>query len=1396
MASTDVEDIYELSPLQGGLLYHCLHAPQTEAYTVQVTYALDGALDADRLRDAWEQAMERHRVFRTSFHWDLEKPVQIVRSDVSLPWTVHDWSDASASEQRSRLDQLMDEDRRKGYDLDSAPLIRLYLIRRGPASHWLLWSRHHLLLDGWSVANVVDDVLRLYHLSRQGRETRLPGVRPYRDYIGWVQQQDREDARRFWQGLLDGFADPTPLPYQHASGASASRAGREGVQAESFQEHDVSLSRETSDRLREQAKQHGLTLNTLVQSAWAVLLGRLTNEADVTFGTTVSGRPSDLEGVEDMVGLFVNTLPVRASIRQDEPMTDVLERLQKRLTQVRQFAHVPLAEIREWADIPGGMPLFETLLVFQNYSSGRTATSPDPEAGGNGKAALSVGTESASERAHYPLTIIVSPSERIRFTLHSQKERLPGRVVEELLKRWVQLLEAMTDGLSRPVEAFRLLSPSERAQMLRQWSGSEHLISPETWETLPESLADAFETQAARHPNETAIRGANGRTLTYAELDRHSGRIARQLVSLGVGIEDPVGIAMERSLEAVVATVAVMRAGGTYVPMAPEYPASRLNYLLVDSGVSCLITNASTLEKTSALRDVIDKQEVEACRLETDTLRLRDVPEETDVPDVVEETSRDTWRGRVRTPDQRAFLIYTSGSTGRPKGVAGTHRNAIDLVCESRFADLSENSVIAYDANPSFDLSVLQIWSCLARGGRVEVISPDQMRASPADQIQNLRERGCTDKITTTALFHRIAESGASVDFLQTLSFGGESAAPRWVMKAVNEGGAGRVLNMYGPTEATTLSTMHEATPNDAGKEAIPIGRPSVGTVVYVLDEAMRPVPVGVPGELYIGGSGLARGYHANPRKTAGAFVPNPFADATSERTGTEPGSRLYRTGDYVRWNANGDLVFVGRIDRQVKLRGFRVELGAIEAHLLDAPGVEQAAVKVFGRGAAQRLVGYVQPGVDGVRATLAETVPSHMVPDQVIGLDTLPLTPNGKIDRDALPQPSASRTKRDETYAPPRDAVEHQLVELWERVLQVEPVGIHHDFVDLGGNSLLALKLQTHVQQTFDQTFPISLLVEQTTVAEVADVIRGAVDVDEDDPVVPLQTEGESDPLFFVHPGSGQVYGVFALAKALRKQRPVYGLRDPWVANGALPPSDLETVAARYAEAIRAAHPEGPYHIAGWSYGGQVAFEIAHQLAREGCEVGSVVVVDTAAPHVLQETFASSSDAYLLGIIAEELGLADEYGEGVQAEDLQSLSRDEQVRRVADLVDEATLFGESAESFVSTSLDVFRRRVEGIEQYTPSGTYEGTLTLVRAGDRTRPEDTESEMLADARRTRQQRSRAQGWDDLVSGPVRVDEVPGDHSSIMQAPNVDAMADAIEDAIRTRTERLEAAPSAG
>ncbi len=1038
--------------MQQGMLFHSLYDPEDDVYVEQMYCKLVGPLDTVAFATAWRQLIQRHAILRTAYVWeDVKEPLQVVLRQVELPLVQEDWRSLSPAEQEQRLHEALTTARKQGFDLGKPPLMTLALYQIADDVYYFVWTHHHILFDGWSFPILLQETFTLYEAARQGRRAHLPPARPFSHYIAWLKKQDKEQARAYWQRTLAGFTTPTPLVVDEPKPQQGQGGG-------SRAEQEVWLSPEISDKLNALARQNQLTMSTLVQGAWALLLHRYSGEDDVMFGATVSGRPPELPGAEMMVGLFINTLPVRALIDEELPLRVWLQDLQARQAEQRRYEYSTLVQIREWSDAQRGVPLFESILVFENY--------PVDPAMASQQGSLRIEDLHSIERTNYPLTLVSGSGQQLLLKISYDTSRFHDDTIQRMLGHLRTLLEGMAVDLEQPLRTLPMLTTEEQQQLLVEWQGPEVNFPAEA------TVVSLFDAQAAATPAAPALQFGD-QVVSYAELQARANQLAHHLLGLGVQPGEMVGLFVEKSVEMVVGLLGILKAGAAYVPIDPTYPAERVAYMLRTADACWLITD--TPERAQMAARTTSPEHI---LLLTDAAVAQAPPTRPPV---------------LINPEQTAYVIFTSGSTGQPKGVLVSHR-ALANHAQAMMAatELGPSDRMLQLISLSFDAAGEEIYPTLLAGATL-VIPASSRELLGQEVARACEEAGITVLHMPAAVWHVVvddllANDGRLEAHLRLLMLGGDApSASRLHAFGHMLGKDIPFINLYGPTEATITSVFYRTTIADA-VDPVPIGRPIANNQVYVLDKAQRLAPVGVPGELYIGGAGLANGYLNQPQLTAQAFVENPF----------HPGQRLYRTGDLVRWLPDGNLLFLGRVDDQVKIRGFRVEPGEVEHVLNSLAAVQDAAVVVREDESSgqKQLVAYVAPEeVDAaaLRTQLQTRLPEYLIPSAFVFLPELPRLPGGKLDRRSLPSPTPTRAASGAGYAPARTPAEELLIAIWQGVLGVEQLGVHDNFFELGGHSLLATQLISRVRSAFQVEIPVRTLFEHPTIAQLAQAIQQA---------------------------------------------------------------------------------------------------------------------------------------------------------------------------------------------------------------------------------------------------------------------------------------------------------------
>ncbi|MEV6558528.1 amino acid adenylation domain-containing protein [Nocardia sp. NPDC051756] len=1124
MKPTSFDAVLPLTPLQEGMLFHARYdGDGVDFYNMQLPIELTGAVDPKALRHACDLMVARHPALRAGFLQRRSgEPFQAIAKRVRVPWNELDLSGFAPTEQHTRLVGLLTADRRRRFTMTTPPLLRFTYVRLAAERHLLVLTNHHILMDGWSMPIVVAD---LFRILRAGDDTGLEPAAPVGDYLGWLAAQDRSKADAAWTAALAGLDEPTLLG--RTTSTTPGQHSQQHVRLE--------LTDDESSTLAETARGRNLTVNTMVQGAWALLLGMLTGRREVTFGCTAADRPPMVRNVDRIVGLLINTVPVRVRIDPAEPVAELLGRVQDEQAMLGEYRYLGLPEIQR---VSGHAELFDTTIAFENYPlPPATGTSSIP---GLRIALAADVVEDVAEGTHYPLSLAVFPGVPTRFELNYRDDLYPGDQARALLERLVLLLRTIVERPDAAVCRLPLLTEVEQRRILVDWN-------PPARSAEPGTLVDLFAAQAARTPDRPAVT-CGSRGLTFADLDRTADLLARRLVAHGAGTERYVAMALPRSIDAVTTLLAILKAGAVYVPVSVEQPATRIAAIFEELSPALVVTTRELAER----------------------LPVGDIPrlvlDEPTPPDQADTDLADTCRPSPPRPENLAYVIYTSGSTGRPKGVAVEHRALVNLL-HSHNANFFAPETTAAGGRQLraaltnslvFDASWSQLLWMVA-GHELHLVE-DEVRTDPRAVLDYLVAHRI-DVLDTTPGFARQLMAAGLLDgpAIGTLALGGEAIdAPLWTQLRAVPGLS--VYNLYGPAECTIDAMYSRLAEHDRPV----LGRASDNLRVYILDDFLRPVPPGVDGELYLAGAGLARGYLGRPSLTAERFVADPFGPA---------GSRMYRTGDRGRWQADGAVAFAGRSDDQIKIRGFRVEPAEIEAVLAAAEGVDQAVVLAReDRPGVQQLVAYVvgTPGAaidaDALRAAAAAALPGYMVPAAVVHVPVLPVTANGKLDKAALPAPEF---RGGDGGAAPRTDRERLLCRMFAEVLEVEQVGIQDNFFNLGGDSILSMRVAGLAQREGVDISPRDVFVHQT-VAALATLSESAEPTDTvdtpDGPLIVL-TDEERAEVEAGHPDAVEVWPLTPLQQSMSFHALLAPERiDPYITQqslqltGALAPAGLRT--------------------------------------------------------------------------------------------------------------------------------------------------------------------------------------------------------------------------------------------
>ncbi len=1186
----NIEKVYSLSPMQFGMLYHTIKDKDSDFYLDQFSYDIRGEIDSRLLEKSYNILIQRYDILRTVFVYEkIEKPCQVVLKEISAKVSFEDISHYREEEKEGFLAEYKRKDRDNKFKLTKGMLSRISLVKREESLYTLIISMHHIITDGWSMGILLKELFQIYSSLENGSTIDLKPVVPYNKYIEWINNQDNDEGIQYWTEYLEGYEEQATLPKFKQSGNDT---------AYELETYDFRIEENVINSVEEQSKRYKVTLNTFFQAIWGILLMRYNNSEDVVFGSIVSGRPAEIAGVENMAGLFINNIPVRIKLDGSETFSQLLGDIQNKSIASKSYEYLSLADIQANSELKSN--LLDHILAFENLPMDGVQV----DMGGS---ELRIENVEFYEKTNYDLNIYIFPGKalQIRFLYNSLVyDRL---IIENIERHLQEIIKQVVDNPEIDIKAINILSAEEKQQVLFDFNQTETAYARD------KTIHEIFEEQAKRTPDNIAA-AFKDKQLSYRELNERANQLSWTLREKGIKSGSIVGLMVERSIEMLTGIYAILKAGGAYIPIDPSYPEDRVSYMLSHSNVEIMVTQKELMGEIKYDGRIIDVKDDE---IYSENISNLDV---------------------INKPDDLAYVIYTSGSTGKPKGVMITHRNVnnfnLGIISEIDFSP--EKSILGL-TTVSFDIFVLETLLSLSAG--LKIIIADEIEQRDPEPLRDLIIKNNIDMLQMTPsrlqLLMASDENLTCLEGVKELMVGGE-AFPDAIFRRLQKDYKGRLYNMYGPTETTVWSAVKDLT----GEDEITIGTPLANQQLYILDDQNRLQPIGVAGELFIGGDGLGEGYFGNKELTDEKFIPSPF----------EEGKKIYAAGDLARWLPNGEVEFFGRTDFQVKIRGFRIELEEIETQLLKHDEIKEAIVMAREAGNSEKyLCAYVvsnnYPGVAELREHLSKDLPDYMVPSYFVEVDSMPLTPNGKINRKVLPEPDEEINVGVE-YAAPRNDVEKKMEGIWKEVLALnQDIGINDNFYELGGHSLLVVRCLQKMNKELNVDIPLSAFMKNPTISEVSGLVNPVIDNQQNTATdkqmfLIKEGEGESQNCFFIHQGFGIIDSYFQLCKKLNPQLTCWGI---------LPDKDyithnsvtMEELAEDYIKKIRAIQPEGPYNICGFCLGGTIAFEIGRQLEAAGCEVSSLIIISATAPekgiwerlnvyNVMQEIMSDLKEDYI----------------------------------------------------------------------------------------------------------------------------------------------------------------------
>lgn len=1316
---------FRLSPQQK----HLWHLQKdSHAYAVQGAIAIEGNINTAILKVALYQVINRHEILRTNFlrPQGIATPLQVIADDSKFVWHTVDFSNYDTQQQKVKLKFLLEEERLELGKNQQSCLLRVCLIRLS-TKQILLLTLSALCADASSLQNLVKELADAY------QDKQLEEVVQYIQFAEWQNQLLEDDTElvnaEYWHKqdfanfahvklpfIIKSFADSVPF-------------------ATNSWKWEISLS--TISKIEKLTQQYGTKTSTFWLSCWLVLLWRFIQQPDMIIGTACDGRK--FEELETAVGLFTKYLPIRCRLQADYKFSDILAQVSQAIEDISQwqeyFTWEQLAQSNDSSLETSWFPFsFEFQEQSVRYSTGEVTFSLEQQ-------------YVCTERFNLKLSCI-QQEDIVLTALDYDANLFKTEDIQRFAGYLQRLVESAVTTPEASISELEILTERDRQQLLYDFNNS-HRDFPQNQLTH-----QIFEAQALSTPDNIALVYEN-QQLTYSQLNTRANQLAHYLQQLGVQPETIVAICLERSIEAIVAIIAILKAGGAYLPLDPSFPTQSILGRLADAQAQILLTNSTIQQQHPTLSAplvlCLDQAEVE-----------------------ISSQSPQNPHNKV-TAENLAYIIYTSGSTGKPKGVAIEHRQILNYLHSiQQRLELPKHPSFALVSTLAADLGNTAIFPTLCSGGCLHLISTE--RATNGQALADYCRQHPIDclKIVPSHL-EALLTAATAQDLLPKarLILGGEACSWELIKHLQNLAPECQIFNHYGPTETTVGVLTYKVEQINLNFQTVPLGKPLANTQVYVLDSQLQPVAMGVPGELYIGGAFLARGYLNNPELTDEKFIAHPFSQ--------QPQAKLYKTGDIVQYLPDGNIEFLGRIDQQVKIRGFRIELGEIEAVLAQYPNIQQAVVLLKADETGnQRLVAYVIPRQDVAttvqdwRSFLKARLPEYMIPALFLRLKTLPLTVNGKVDRQALPTPDFFNSKSENSFVAPREAIELQLKHIWEELLQVRPIGVKDNFFDLGGHSLLTVRLVAHIEKYFQRKIELSTLLQEPTIEHLASIIRQQPETKTWSPLVPIQSLGSKKPFFCVHPSGGNVICYYNLANYLGTDQPFYGLESPGFYGECEPYHRIEDMANCYIQAIQSMQPEGPYLLGGWSMGGLIALEMAIQLHQQGQKVALLALLDTKPPILSYKSnhINKIDDAQLLANIA--LATANFFGKelSLSEETLQLIEPEKQLNYVLNVMKKANFLPQDIGlTQIRSYLQVTKSHKKALSEYVAK-IYPGKITLFKAAQTLTfvEYDETSASTVDP---------VLGWNQLTSESLDIQVVPGEHGTILTEPNVQVLAEKLK-----------------
>ncbi len=1319
-------------------------SPDSAAYNMLEALRLDGSPNIAALEQSLSELIRRHEILRTTFPTVDGKPIQLIAPPTPLTLPIHDLQGLSSEEQTDQIRRIAIGEASKPFNLAVGPLVQFTLLQLSYQEYVLLLKMHHIIYDGWSLNIFFGELSQLYEAFTQKLPYPLAELPiQYADFAVWQRQwltgEVLERQLNYWRQQLAEAPLVLELPTDKP---------RPPVQTFRGEAECFLLDRDLTQRLKQLSQESDCTLFMTLLAAFLVLISRYSGQSDIIVGSPIANRNS--KSVEQLMGFFANTLALRGDLSGNPSFRELLA--QVRQTTLSAYAHQDLPfemlveKLQPDRDLSRN-PLVQVMFSLQNA----------PQSSAN-LPGLTMG--------NMPLPLDI----KARFDLEVNYWEVSGGLegvwcystdlfdattITRIGQHFQTLLKAIVANQEVRISELPLLSQAERHQLLVEWNDTQADYPHD------KCIYQLFEEQSLSTPDAVAVVFEDVQTraftsLTYQQLNSRANQLAHYLKSLGVGADVLVGLCVERSLEMIVGMLGILKAGGAYVPLDPEYPTERLRFMLEDAQISVLVTQQQLVDK-------LPQHNAQLVCLDTDWHNIAQLSQDNGVA--------------IVQASNLAYVIYTSGSTGQPKGVKVVHRGVNRLLFGVNYVQLDATQTFLQLAPICFDASTFEIWGALLHGGKC-VLFCESIPTSINLRAQ-IQKHGITTLWLTAALFNSIIDDDPqALSGVKQLLIGGEALSVTHVQKALEVLSCTQIINGYGPTESTTFTCCYPIPRQlETTIGSIPIGRPIANTQIYILDEYLQPVPVGVPGELYIGGAGLARGYLNRPDLTNEKFISNPFSNKPD---------RLYKTGDIARYLPDGNIEYLGRIDYQVKIRGFRIELGEIEAVLSQHGDVQVSCVIAREDTPGEKqLVAYVVPQknvtltTSELRQFLANKLPRYMIPNAFVMLESLPITQNGKIDRRALKAPS--HTSDLDKFVEPRNQLELQLVQFWSKILKVDKVGVQDNFFDLGGHSLLASYLIAQIKQQFGKDIPLTTIFQNPTIEQLAPIIQKNSEYSHESCLVAIQPNGSNLPFFCVPGAGGKPFYFYHLGRHLGVDQPLYSFQNN-LYEELKTVTRLEDIASHYIQAMQTVQPQGPYFLGGHSYGGNVAFEMAQQLLAQGHEVALLAMIDSSAPTYKDKQmlidYINWDDAQWLAEVSKGIEVYLDSNTDISYDALKFMTVEEQLKHVLHYFKMANMLPPNAETTqLKNIVQAYKTSCLCLVDYVPQKNYPAKITLLR-GNEDLPSNPDSDLYS-----LDLQDSALGWSEFSTEPVDIQFVLGNHVTIMAEPHVQVLAERLRDCIQ-------------